>query len=161
MELFLALTVTLHSVHCSHMIKIHCRTCEISLLCGNSPLSRCACLVESFPPWLNWYVLDYGVFFWLPPPFCVLCVRYVCVCVCVSISNSLLFLFSCAAVSQYLSWELPGLKEAAFKDPKLDRSCLLIFFQVHTGHLEFIMIGISDRMGEMDNKNLLLVWRRR
>lgn len=136
MKLFLALTVTLHSVHRSHMIKIHRWTCEISLPCGNAPLSRCACLAESFPPWLNWYVLDYGVFFGSPPCGGSVCIHFELIAVSLSM----------CCWAEYLSWELCGLEWAAFREPKLDYSCSLIIYNVNPGHLEFIMIGTSDRM---------------
>lgn len=51
--------------------------------------------------------------------------------------------------AEYLSWELYGLKQATFREPKLDCSCSLIIFNVNSGHLEFIMIGTSDRTGKL------------
>lgn len=54
--------------------------------------------------------------------------------------------------AEYLSWELYGLSVAMFKEPKLDSSCSLIFCNVNSGHLEFIMIRTSDRVGKLSKK---------
>lgn len=114
---------------------------NISPVWESSQRSRCAWFVEPFPPWLNWYALDYSVFFGSLP--------FLRLCVCAFILNSLPFLFSCASGPSVLAESSMAWNRPRSGSRKLDSSCGLVIFNVNSGRLECMMMGTSDRMGKL------------